>query len=114
MKTAFALPYEVTRIRREEAGLDELGNDTVTETRELIPVAGWALPTTAEPKLAGHDRRTVALELYAPTGAFRPTDGVEIPGRDDILEVIGEPENYEHNPFGWDPGLETVNLGGVQ
>lgn len=88
-----------------------LGNDTITEVRDLVRVAGWAVPRSSEPKLAGHDRRTVEVELYAPVGVFTPNDAVILPERDDVLEVIGEPENYEHNPFGWAPGLEVVNLG---
>lgn len=125
------LHFEVVRVRRthdyvdpavetfyDELGnpieTDALGNDTVTETRDTVKVAGWAVPRTAEPKLAGHARRTVEVELFAPVGTFRPQDAVELPERDDVLEVIGEPENYEHNPFGWAPGLEVVNLGGTQ
>lgn len=124
------LPFEVVRVRRthtyvEPVGetryddlgnpitTDVLGNDTVTEERDIVRVAGWAVPRTAEPKLAGHTRRTVEVELFAPIGLFRPQDAVELPERDDVLEVIGEPENYEHNPFGWAPGLEVVNLGGT-
>lgn len=125
------LNFEVVRVRRshdyvesdvevlyDELGnpieSDALGNDTVTETRDRVKVAGWAVPRSAEPKLAGHDRRTVQVELYAPVGMFRPQDAVELPERDGTLEVIGEPENYEHNPFGWAPGLEVVNLGGTE
>lgn|GEM_PF-5254811 len=124
------LHFEVVRVRRthdyvepeveaiyDELGnpieKDALGNDTVTETRDTVKVAGWAVPRTAEPKLAGHSRRTVEVELFAPVGMFRPQDAVELPERDDVLEVIGEPENYEHSPFGWAPGLEVVNLGGT-
>lgn len=121
------LNFEVIRIRRDlvhvtdeydELGNlvvpDELGNDTVVEARDSVRVAGWSVPSSAEPKLSGHDRRTVQIELFAPVGTFRPNDAVVLPERDDILEVIGEPENYQHNPFGWSPGLEVVNLGGVQ
>lgn len=126
----FPLPFEVVLVRREhqydepdqdvydELGnpveVDELGNERVIETREVVRVAGWSVPTAAEPKIAGHDRRTVEIELLAPPGVFRPQDAVILPERDDVLEVVGEPENYEHNPFGWSPGLEVVNLGGVQ
>ena len=74
--------------------------------------ASW--PRTDEPKLAGHERRTVKIEMYAPTGAFLVGDAVRLPGRNDVLEVIGEPESYGHNPFGWAPGLEVVNLGGIR
>lgn len=92
---------------------DALGNETVLESRDVVRVAGWAVPRADEPKLAGHDRRTVQVELFAPVGLFRPQDAVELPGRADALEVVGEPENFEHNPFGWSPGLEVVNLAGV-
>lgn len=125
------LRFEVVRVRRThnyvepavETVFDELvnpivadalGNDTVTEIRDTVKVAGWAVPRSDEPKLAGHDRRTVQVELYAPVGLFRPQDAVVLPERGDVLEVIGEPENYEHNPFGWAPGLEVVNLGGTE
>ena len=39
---------------------------------------------------------------------------MRLPGRNDVLEVIGEPESYGHNPFGWAPGLEVVNLGSIR
>lgn len=107
------LPFEVQRVRRASGVVDELGNETVSESRETVHVAGWAVPSAAEPKLAGHDRRTVQVELFAPVGAFRPEDAVQLPERADVLEVVGEPENFEHNPFGWSPGLEVVNLAGV-
>lgn len=115
--SSFPLPHTVVRVRRiRTTDLDELGNDVIVdaEVPEEVQVAGWATPSADEPKLAGHDRWTVTVELYAPVGTFRPEDAVKLPEREDTLEVIGEPENYSHGPFGWDPGLEVVNLGGVQ
>ncbi|WP_246818377.1 hypothetical protein [Corynebacterium sp. HMSC055A01] len=112
-----SLRYSVVRIRRERVGtVDELGNDVVedVEAAEPVLVAGWAVPQSDEPKLAGHERRTVKIEMYAPTGAFLVGDAVRLPERGDVLEVVGEPENYEHNPFGWSPGLEVVNLAGIE
>lgn len=117
MGRSFPLRYEVTRIRRvRRLERDALNNDVWVdeESPEPVAVAGWSVPTSDEPKLAGHDRRTVAIELLAPVGVFRPEDAVKLPGRSDTLEVIGDPENYSHNPFGWDPGLEIVNLGGIK
>lgn len=114
--SSFPLPHEVIRIRRvRRQEVDELNNTVWVDedVPEAVQVAGWATPSSDEPKLAGHDRQTVTVELYAPVGAFRPEDAVRLPERDDTLEVIGEPENYSHGPFGWDPGLEVVNLGGV-
>lgn len=113
----FPLPHEVIRITRTRSReVDELNNVVWVEEEleEPVQVAGWSVPTTDEPKLAGHDRRTVTVELLAPSGVFRPADAVKLPGRDDVLEVIGEPENFDHGPFGWAPGLEVVNLGGIQ
>lgn len=115
--SSFPLPHEVIRIRRiRTTDLDELGNDVIVdaEVPEAVQVAGWATPSSDEPKLAGHDRQTVTVELYAPVGLFRPEDAVQLPEREDTLEVIGEPENYSHGPFGWDPGLEVINLGGIK
>lgn len=109
MTTGFPLPFTLTRVRRAGKGKDKLGNEVVQETRDEVRVAGWAVPTSDEPKVAGHDRLVVDIEVYAPTGEFLEGDAVDIPkyGR---CEVIGHPENYETNPFGWFPGLEVVNL----
>lgn len=109
----FPLPFEVTRIRRIHTNrVDSLGNDVVVDDSDerLVRVAGWAVRSADEPKLAGHDRRTVDVELFAPVGEFVHSDAVELPGRSQRFEVIGDPENYEHNPFGFSPGLEVVNL----
>lgn len=117
MQVAFPLPYSVIRVTRTATKRrDALGNFVVDESdlEQPVQVAGWAVPSSDEPKLAGHNRRTVEVELFAPAGVFHLSDGVKLPDRSDVLEVIGEPENYEYNPFGWSPGLEVVNLGGVQ
>lgn len=111
------LRFSVVRIRREKVGtVDELGNDVLKDVKSTHPVqvAGWAMPQAAEPVLAGHERRRVQIQMYAPVGEFLVGDAVELPERGDVLEVVGEPENYEHNPFGWSPGLEVVNLAGIE
>lgn len=116
MHTDFPLLYEVELIRRtRHVEVDDLGDDVWVESEsvEKVPVAGWAVPQGAEQKQAGHDRRTVAVELFAPVGVFTLRDAVKLPDWDETLEVIGKPENYEHNPFGWQPGLEVVNLAGI-
>lgn len=111
-----SLNFEVIQVRRERRlERDELNNDVWKDVKTSVPVrvAGWSKPTSAEPKLAGHDRLTVDVELLAPVGVFSARDAVQLPDRDDLLEVVGEPENYSHNPFGWDSGLEVVNLVGI-
>ena len=107
--------FPVTVVRRVLSDeRDMLGNEVwVDEEREIL-VHGWSVPQSSEPKLAGHSQRVVSVELLAPVGAFSANDAVKLPDRGDVLEVLGEPENYEHNPFGWSPGIEVVNLGGVK
>ena len=107
--------FPVTVVRRVLSDeKDMLGNEVwVDEEREILAY-GWSVPQSSEPKLAGHSQRVVVVELLAPVGAFTANDAVKLPDREDVLEVIGEPENYEHGPFGWSPGIEVVNLGGVK
>lgn len=71
-------------------------------------VYGWSSPDTSEPKLAGHDRDVVEVELLVPSGfSCGPRDRMVLDGV--VFEVIGEPEMSDHNPFGWNPG-GVVNL----
>lgn len=107
------LRFEVVHVRRErQHDVDELNNDVWVDVEVSTPVkvAGWSKPSSDEPKLAGHDRLTVDVELLAPVGVFGDRDAVQLPDRDGLMEVVGEPENYSFNPFGWDPDLEVVNL----
>lgn len=108
MTTPFPLRRTVQKISRTITGRNKLGNAITEETTSEVRVAGWAQPSSDEPKQAGHERLTVDLEIYAPPGAFSEGDAVDIPGYG-TLEVIGHPENYSHSPFGWDPGLVVVN-----
>ncbi len=91
-------------MRREvTAEVDELGNDVVHSEELALPVAvaGWAQPAGDEPVLAGHDRRTVEVQLFAPVGVFKPLDAVRLPDRpNDVFEVVGQPAN-ELLPISW-------------
>lgn len=77
-----------------------------------VKVYGWANPVGAEPKLAGHDRVAVEVELYAPPG-FNPGphDLIDLPNGQ--FEVVGYPEDYMHGPFGFQPGY-VINLRRVE
>ena len=106
--------YPAVIVRRVlSAERDQLGNEVWVDGEHEVTVYGWSVPQSSEPKLAGHTQRVVTVELLAPVGEFSEFDAVKLPDREDKLEVLGEPENYEHNPFGWSPGIEVVNLGGV-
>lgn len=108
MTTPFPLRHTVQKISRTITGRNKLGNAITEETTSQVRVAGWAQPSSDEPKQAGHERLSVDLEIYAPPETFSDGDAVDIPGYG-TLEVIGHPENYSHSPFGWDPGLVVVN-----
>lgn len=109
MSTPFPLSHTVTRTRRTlSPDPDELGNEQWVDSAEQVLVAGWATPTSDEPVVAGHDRLTVDVRIYALPGDFQDGDAVTIDPYGQ-LEVIGHPENYSHSPFGWDPGLVVVN-----
>lgn len=110
----YPLNHIVVRIRDETTGKDALGNPVVDPNDEVVSVAGWAIPSSSEPVLAGHDRRVVQVQLFAPPGVFESGDRVAFPDRDEELEVLGEPLSYEANPFMWSPGLVVVQLGGVE
>jgi hypothetical protein len=76
-------------------------------------VYGWSTPATQEPKLAGHDRVEVDVELLVPPDfPVGPHDLVDLP---DVgqFEVIGYPEDFTKGPFGFQPGA-VVNLRRVE
>lgn len=63
----FPTPFTVGHRVHDSAGRDAHGNPIESWSAPIErDVHGWAAPTTDEPKLAGHDRDIVELELYAP------------------------------------------------
>ena len=105
------LRHEVIRVRRlQETGVDGLGNDIIVDVEDEVPVkvAGWASARSDEPKVAGHDRLAVDVELFALPGDFTEGDAVRLDPYG-LLEVVGHPEDYNHGPW-WSPGLVVVNL----
>lgn len=104
------LRHTVYKISREYVGEDELGNDVFADVEKPVEVAGWSTPSSEEPKIAGHKRLVVVVEVIAPPGEFTEGDAIKIEPYG-LLEVAGTPETYSHSPFGWDPGLVIVNAG---
>ena len=72
-----------------------------------VAVYGWHTGQSAEPAVAGHDRVSVDGQVFGPE-SWRPgpRDRVVLPGAGEF-EVQGHPEDYNHGPFGWRPGLVT-------
>jgi hypothetical protein len=82
-----------------------------------VNVIQWAPPGSHadQPKLAGHDRVIVDVELFVPPG-FTPAPGdlIDLPsGPAGQFMVIGYPEDYNHGFHGWQPG-SVVNLRRVE
>lgn len=77
------------------------------ENGTTVAVYGWSVPSSAEPKLAGHDRVTVDIELLAPDFTPGPHDRIDLP--DGQYEVVGATQDYNTGPFDWQPG-GVINL----
>lgn len=76
-------------------------------------VYGWVVPASSEPKTRGSTERVIVdVEVFAPADLpIGPYDLVDLP--DGQYWVIGQPEDYNHGPFGATPGL-VVNLRRVE
>ncbi|EME14805.1 hypothetical protein [Rhodococcus triatomae] len=109
----FPLRHTVDLLTTTAAGEDEFGLPIETGTQSTTyKVYGWAPVRSDEPRLAGRDAVTVEVELFAPaTFPAQPHDRVLLGGR--LFEVIGHAEDYNHGPFGFQPGL-VVNLRRVE
>lgn len=116
----FPTPHMVGTHKYSSLGRDDYNRErpvyTPPEGEEGTqqPVHGWANPRSDEPKIAGHDRVTVDVELFAPkTFDVGPHDLVDLPNFGQF-EVVGHPEDYTNGPF--DPGYGglVVNLRRVE
>lgn len=103
------------RVHAWSAGTDSDYNEPAdvytppkTAAGTAYSVYGWSAPLSTEPKLAGHDRVVVDVELLMPpTVPIHAHDLVDLP--DGQYEVVGEPEDYNNGPFNFAPGL-VANL----
>ena len=92
------LPY-TGEVRNSRGNVVDTWGDPVD-----VAVYGWHTSATHEPQIAGHDRVLVEAQVLAPP-SWRPSprDKVNLPGFGEY-EVIGETEDFNHGPFGWEPG----------
>ena len=111
----FPTPHRIGVHRRSDGDEDEHGNPVVVYTPPLdapgteAAVIGWAVPSSTEPAVAGHERVAVDVLLGVPPGfVLGPHDVVDLPyGPAGQYEVVGEVRSAEGNPFGWNPGGEV-------
>lgn len=87
---------------------DDYGNATATYGPPVPRyVYGWAPAGSVEVQSYRHDVKA-DLSVYAPADfVIDPRDRMVVGGK--TYEVAGEPDDFNHGPFGWAPGV-VVNL----
>ncbi len=108
----FPTPWTVQVLPHSAGAEDALGNPTDSwGPGRTEPVYGWAPAGTTEVNGSRH-AVTADLQVYVPSGfSCSPRDRVIAGGR--TYEVQGEVEDFDHGPFGWQPGGQ-VNLRRVE
>jgi hypothetical protein len=107
---AFPTPHTVRVHVYLSSAVDAHGNPTATWDANGIdyPVYGWSPPSADTETLGGREAVTRALDLLVPPGfPAGPRDRVSVDGV--LYDVVGYPEDFDHGPFRWTPGLR-VNL----
>ncbi|WEV84056.1 head-to-tail stopper [Mycobacterium phage Muddy] len=108
------LLYSVDHSAYDATATNDLG-DPIPDWQEPVErdVYGWGPPQQETPKevIVGDDRIRVELELMVPPGwQSKHRDKFDLGYGDDVVYYqVGPVEDYEHNPFGWNPG-SVVNL----
>lgn len=105
----FPLTIPVLHERHIGDDEDELGNEVRIYAPPVeVMVFGLEPPKSSEPKLAGHERIVVDVEMYAPQSmGANPKDRVAVGGKK--YDVVGEVEDPNINPW-FQPGLVTINM----
>ena len=105
---ALPTPWTVQHLAYAGTVEDSRGNEIPAFAAPVArKVYGWAAPQSSEPKVAGVESVVVTLEVFAPTFPVSDRDRMVVDG--DVFEVVGDPEDFNHGPFGFAPGM-VVNL----
>lgn len=115
MSSDFPTPHTIGVHVYSSGGRDDRNNEIAVWTPPLdepgteAAVIGWAVPSSTEPAVAGHDRVVVDVMLGVPPGVVLTAhDVVDLPyGPAGQYEVVGEVRTADGNPFGWNPGGEV-------
>lgn len=98
----------MTRIRRTKTGETSLGQPIYDDASQARKVYGWAPTSETERNEAAMAGRTISeLTLYTPDTDWSANDKIVVDG--ESYEAIGGPQNFNHGPFGYQPGC-TLNL----
>lgn len=106
---SFPTPWTVEVLPFLAGSEDDQGNpvDSWATSGTTQAVYGWAPAGTNESNASRHTV-TADVELFAPSDfSCGPRDRVKVDGR--VYEVEGDVEDFDHGPFGFQPGVR-VNL----
>lgn len=107
---SFPLPHTVQHLAYAGTARNSRGNTVDVWASPVDVAAFWHTGPTHEPQIAGHERVRVDAKVYvASSVTVSSKDKFVLPGRGEF-EVEGEPEDYDHGPFGFTPGVVVVNL----
>jgi hypothetical protein len=110
------LQFEVEVYIFDPDATNDLGNPVdrwVKENKSRL-VYGWGPPQASPAKevSVGDTRYAINTELYVPPDfSIKHRDRIKL--GDVTFTVVGPREDYEHNPFDWNPG-SVVNLVAVE
>lgn len=108
-RAVIPLPFTVGLRSYSSSGEDAHGNAIPTFAAAVDTPAFWWTPTSTEPRLAGQDRVIVDMFVVVDSAtAVYPHDRIDVEDRE--FEVIGEPEDYDHGPFGYSPRRRPIAL----
>ena len=97
-------PWTIEVRDRVQGQTDAFGNEVVGWSAwRSLSVMGWAQVSSSGPKVVGDDRVVVDLEVYSPE-RIEPRSEFRLPdGR--TFYALGDPEDWNHGPFGFAPGF---------
>ncbi|WP_156963562.1 hypothetical protein [Corynebacterium auriscanis] len=111
MSTPFIpLSHEVEVLTPGEPVVDRFGDSRPGPVvSRHLRVAGWWVDRVEE-KAGESVLRTIDyLHVHVPVGAeFGTAAKIRLPDGS-VWQVAGNPENYDHGPFGFSPGLVVVH-----
>ena len=107
----FPTPWAVTLHARALGSKDAHGNPVETWATPGVsePAYAWAPPSAdREPFDANRTPVVRDLDVYMPASAAKPKDRMTVGGV--LYSVVGHPEDFNHGPFGFAPGVRVSLL----
>ena len=103
----FPTPWTVVIVTTASSGdFDDYGNPVTTETRTNWPVYGWAPGGSTE--LTGWSSQTTAdLAVYGPPPPVDIPSTAQLEVNGLVYDVKGVPQDFDHGPFGFAPGVRV-------